>query len=76
VQRGYEGLSTELHVRVAPSGTVLDVQIVKKSGNEALDRSAVAAVHRASPLPVPTDPAVFESFREIRLILRPEDVLG
>jgi colicin import membrane protein len=76
VQRGYEGLSTELHVRVAPSGSVLDVQVVKRSGNEALDRSAVAAVQRASPLPVPTDPAVFASFREIRLILRPEDVLG
>ncbi len=76
VQQGYAGLSTELHVRIAPSGNVLDVQIIKKSGNDALDRSAVSAVQRASPLPVPTDPAVFESFREIRLILRPEDVLG
>ncbi len=76
IQRGYEGLTTQLHVRVAPGGTVLDVQVIKKSGNEALDRSAVSAVYRASPLPVPTDPAVFESFRELRLILRPEDVLG
>ncbi|MGA2655461.1 MAG: cell envelope integrity protein TolA [Gammaproteobacteria bacterium] len=76
LQRGFEGLSTELHVRVAPSGNVLDVQITKRSGNDAFDRSAVAAVHRSSPLPVPTDPTLFESFREIRLILRPEDVLG
>lgn len=76
IQHGFTGLSTELHVRVAPSGTVLDVQIIKNSGNEAMDRSAISAVHRASPLPVPTDPAVFESFREIRLILRPEDAAG
>jgi colicin import membrane protein len=76
VQRGFEGLSTQLRVRVAPGGTVLDVQIVSQSGNEALDRSAVSAVYRSSPLPVPTDPAAFESFRELRLILRPEDVLG
>ncbi|HLF67138.1 MAG TPA: cell envelope integrity protein TolA, partial [Gammaproteobacteria bacterium] len=76
IQRGYEGLTTQLHVRVAPGGAVLDVQVIKKSGNEALDRSAVSAVYRASPLPVPSDPAVFESFRELRLILRPEDVLG
>lgn len=76
VQHGFDGLYTELLVRVSPSGTVLNVQIIRKSGNDALDRSAVSAVNRASPLPVPTDPAVFESFREIQLILRPEDVLG
>jgi colicin import membrane protein len=67
---------TKLFVRVAPTGTVLDVKVVQSSGNEALDRSAVTAVYKASPLPVPQDPELFRSFRELRLTLRPDSILS
>lgn len=68
--------ATKLFVRVASSGTVLDVKVLASSGNDARDRSAVAAVYKASPLPVPQDPELFRSFRELRLILRPDSILS
>ncbi|WP_423062986.1 cell envelope integrity protein TolA [Candidiatus Paracoxiella cheracis] len=67
-------LSCVLLIRLAPGGVVLSVQIADGSGNAALDRSARVAVFKASPLPVPKDPAVFERFRELRLTVRPEHV--
>lgn len=70
------GAATQLFVRVAPNGTVLDVKISRSSGNDALDRSAMAAVYKASPLPVPQDPALFNAFRELRLTLRPDAVVS
>jgi membrane protein involved in colicin uptake len=29
------------------------------------------AVHKAAPMPLPPDPAVFKYFRELRLIFKP-----
>lgn len=68
-------LYAELLIRVAPGGLVLDVQLTKSSGDEALDRSARAAVFKASPLPVPAEPDTFEAFRQFVLRVRPESVL-
>lgn len=68
--------TTRLLVRVAPSGVVLDVRIDVSSGNDALDRSAVAAVYKASPLPVPEKAELFKSFRELRLTLRPDSIMS
>ncbi len=68
-------LTAELLIRVAPGGLVLDVQIIKGSGDAALDRSARAAVFNASPLPVPTDVNAFTSFRQFVLKVKPENVL-
>jgi len=67
-------LISELMIRVAPGGLVLDVQVVKSSGDIGLDRSARAAVFKASPLPVPTDSAEFEPFRQFILKVKPEIV--
>ncbi len=69
-------LTAELLVHVAPGGLVLDVQLIKSSGDEALDRSARAAVFKASPLPVPTDTEAFESFKQFVLKVKPENVLA
>lgn len=66
----------ELLIRVAPGGVVLDVQLTKSSGDDALDRSARAAVLKSSPLPVPTDPDTFEPFRQFLLKVKPENVLA
>ncbi len=71
-----KNLSAELMIRVAPGGTVLDVQIVKSSGDESLDYSARSAVFKASPLPVPTDSNGFEPFRQFVLKVKPKDILS
>lgn len=67
--------SAELLIRVAPGGVVLDVQLTKSSGDDALDRSARAAVFKSSPLPVPVDSDAFEPFRQFVLKVKPENVL-
>lgn len=58
---------TILHVRIAPGGDVMNVNVATSSGIPAFDRSAVAAVYRASPLPVPDSPEVFNKFRNLEL---------
>lgn len=65
----------ELLIRLAPGGMVLDVQLIKSSGDEGLDRSARAAVFKASPLPVPPESEAFEAFRQFVLKVKPENVL-
>ena len=65
-----------LRARLAPDGSVLTVSVKKSSGNDALDRSAVAAVYKASPLPIPKDSSLFDTFRELQLTVRPEGVIG
>ena len=67
-------ISCQLLIRLAPGGVVLDVQLVKSSGSSALDRSARDAVFKASPLPVPAESDVFESFRQFVLKVKPENV--
>lgn len=67
-------LETKLAVHLAPGGMVLEVVIVKSSGNPVLDRSAQTAVYKASPLPVPKK-GLFNTFRQINLSVRPEGVL-
>lgn len=68
-------LTCELMIRVAPGGTVLDVQVTKSSGDVSLDRSAKAAVLKSSPLPVPKEGSAFEPFRQFALKVKPENVL-
>lgn len=69
-------LYCELMIRIAPGGMVLDVQVTKTSGDPSLDSSARAAVLKASPLPVPSDPGAFEAFRQFVLKVKPENVLA
>lgn len=69
-------LYCELMVRLAPGGMVLDVQITKTSSDPALDNSARAAVLKASPLPVPSNPDEFSAFRQFVLKVRPDNILA
>lgn len=71
-----KNLSSQLLIRVSQGGTVLDVQLVKSSGDDALDRSARTAVFKASPLPVPADAEEFALFKEFILKVKPENVLA
>ncbi|MDQ8038915.1 MAG: cell envelope integrity protein TolA [Rickettsiella sp.] len=68
-------LETKLMVRLAPNGIVLEVIVIKSSGNSVLDRSAQTAVYKASPLPVPKN-SLFNTFQQINLTLRPESILN
>ena len=65
------GLSCTLRITMMPSGAVTGVQIAQSSGDTAFDNSAVAAVQKASPLPVPGDPEVLAKFRNFNFRFRP-----
>lgn len=69
-------LSSQFVIRLAPTGAVLDVRLARSSGDVILDRSAQAAIYKASPLPVPHDAQVFNMFREISLTVRPSNARG
>ncbi|WP_058534997.1 cell envelope integrity protein TolA [Legionella saoudiensis] len=69
-------LSSQFRIRLAPDGAVLEVTLTRSSGDPLLDRSAQTAIRKASPLPVPTDAATFNMFRDISLTVRPEQVRG
>ena len=56
-----EKASGQLLINITPSGEVISVQLSSSSGNLALDRSAQAAVFKASPLPVPENPSLFDA---------------
>jgi colicin import membrane protein len=65
------GLACEVRVTQVPGGTVTGVRIGQCNGDEAVRQSIEAAVHRASPLPQPADPALFE--RELIFNFAPEN---
>ncbi|ANN95599.1 TPA: cell envelope integrity protein TolA [Legionella pneumophila] len=69
-------LSSQFRIRLAPDGTVLEVSLIRSSGDPLLDRSAQTAIYKASPLPVPQDVETFNLFRDISLTVRPEQVRG
>jgi len=69
-------LSSQFRIRLAPDGMVLEVSLIRSSGDPLLDRSAQTAIYKASPLPVPTDAETFNLFRDISLTVRPEQVRG
>ncbi len=60
------GMSCEVRIRLSPSGEVLVVVTVTSSGNSVFDRSVEAAVQKASPLPLPSDPAILPGFPELK----------
>jgi colicin import membrane protein len=59
----HDNMVVLLQVELLPSGEVRDVKIVESSGDRTFDRSAQAAVYRAAPLPVPTNPAAAAKLR-------------
>ena len=57
-------------VRQTRTGDVISANIVRCNGDDAVRRSVEAAVMRASPLPMPSDPDLFRA--ELRITLRPD----
>ena len=66
-----EGLRCIVNVTQVPGGEVVGVKLGECNGDEAVRQSIEAAVYRASPLPEPPDPALFE--RNLRLEFKPGD---
>jgi colicin import membrane protein len=62
-----------VHVRLIPTGEVIEATVVRSSGNAAFDRSAENAVYKASPLPLPDDKALFEHFRDFNFDFTPQE---
>lgn len=70
-------MQCELLIQLVPTGRVINVDLIKSSGNELFDRSAVQAVKRAEQFPEVQDmePEVFERYyRELNLIFKPQDL--
>jgi colicin import membrane protein len=67
-------LQCTVRVRQAPGGEVLEAKVVRSSGDATFDRSVENAVFKASPLPAPQNPDVFD--RDIEFIFRPEAESG
>jgi len=63
----------EFKVTMLPGGMVMDVQLVKSSGNRAYDDAAERAIYKAQPLPLPTDVGLQKMFRELRLTIKPQE---
>jgi colicin import membrane protein len=65
------GLSCVVQVKLIPGGEVVGTRVVRSSGNRLFDESVERAVQKASPLPLPDDPALFRYFREINFKFNP-----
>jgi colicin import membrane protein len=64
------GVQCVLHVTQAPGGTVTNVRIGECNGDQAVRESIEAAAYRASPLPPPPDPSLFE--RDLEITFKPD----
>ena len=58
-------------VTLLPGGEVLDVKLMKSSGVPAYDAAVERAIHAADPLPVPSDPDMFQQLRQATYKFRP-----
>lgn len=65
------GLDCTVALTQVPGGEVVSVRILSCNGDAATRESIEAAVYRASPLPAPPDPVLFE--RNIEVRFRPND---
>lgn len=63
------GTNCVVNVTQLPSGEVVRVVVESCNGDENVKRSVEAAVQKASPLPRPEDPSLFE--RNLRFIFEP-----
>jgi colicin import membrane protein len=69
------GPETRCTVRVTqlPGGEVVSVNIISCNGDAAVQRSVEAAIRRASPLPEPSNPDLFDRNLTLNLTLERED---
>ena len=65
----------EFEVRVLPGGEIIEdtLRLRRSSGVPAYDQAVARAILKASPLPVPSEPALFDQFRNQILKIRPKE---
>jgi colicin import membrane protein len=64
------GLRCVVYVTQVPGGTVTNVRLGECNGDAAVQQSITLAVYKASPLPTPPDPSLFE--RNLQLVFAPD----
>lgn len=67
-------IRAEFSVTLLPGGEVLNVSLVRSSGNKAYDSAVERAILKAQPLPLPpTEQKLFNRFRDLRLKFSPAE---
>jgi len=66
-----ENTRVEFVITLTPKGYVKKLRLVKSSSHEMYDKSVKSAILKSQPLPIPTDPALFNRFRELDLMFKP-----
>ena len=67
----HAGINCQVNITQVPGGEVTVVQVGKCNGDEAVRQSIETAAYRASPLPAPPDPALFD--RDVVVTFAPHD---
>lgn len=65
------GLSCEVRITQVPGGEVVGVKVGACNGDDSVRQSIETAAYRASPLPLPPDPALFD--RNLVVTFKPQD---
>ncbi|CAA0081512.1 Protein TolA [BD1-7 clade bacterium] len=71
------GMEVLLEIQLVPNGAVVQVNVLKSSGDAAFDRSAIVAVNKSERFPEIADlpNRVFEKYyRKFNLLFKPEDL--
>ncbi len=64
------GLNCQVRVRQTPRGEVITARVLSCNGDAAVERSILAAVEKAAPLPLPENQLLFEP--EITFVFKPD----
>jgi colicin import membrane protein len=67
-----DNVRAEFSVTLLPGGSVLPPRLIKSSGNTAYDNAVERAILKSDPLPLPPDVQLFNRFRELDLIFKPD----
>lgn len=65
----------QIQIRLGTNGTVLSANVIRPSEDSALDQSAITAIYKASPLPVPSDKDLFNRFKQFTITMTPKQVV-
>lgn len=65
--------SVQIQIRILPGGDVLDIRVLRSSGNRTYDTAIERAIRSAQPLPVPeANSELFPQFRDLILNIEHE----
>ncbi|HMV38336.1 MAG TPA: cell envelope integrity protein TolA, partial [Plasticicumulans sp.] len=65
-----EGGVADISIKLSPGGEVVSASVRRSSGNAVCDGAALAALKRASPLPLPRDPVLAERLQQESFVFK------